>query len=91
MLYALLQRLVACRGTTCTPEAAPLWERFAGVFIKDSTVITLPRALASVGQGLGDSTGASAAVKLQVRWDFRTGQLEEPALQPARCPDRTTP
>jgi hypothetical protein len=54
-------------------------------------VIPLPRALASVWQGLGDSQGASAAVKLQVRWDLHTGQLAGPALQPARCHDRTTP
>jgi hypothetical protein len=70
-LYALLQRLVASVITTSTPEVAPLLERFAGVFIKDSTVIPLPRALASVWQGLGDSQGTSAAVKLQVCWDLR--------------------
>jgi hypothetical protein len=54
-------------------------------------VIPLPRALASVWQGLGDSQGASTAVKLQVRGDLRTGWLAGPALQPARCHDRTTP
>jgi len=53
--------------------------------------MTLPRALASVWQGLGDRRGARAAVKGQVGWNFRTGQLEGPALQPARCHDRTTP
>jgi hypothetical protein len=57
---------------------SPLLQRFAGVFIKDSTVIPLPRALASVWQGLGDSQGTSAAVKLQVRGDLRTGQLAGP-------------
>jgi hypothetical protein len=90
-LYTLLQRLVASVITTSTPEVVPLLERFAGVFIKDSTVIPLPRALASVWQGLGDSQGTSAAVKLQVRGDLRTGWLAGPALQPARCHDRTTP
>jgi hypothetical protein len=90
-LYALLQRLVASVITTSTPEVAPLLERFAGVFIKDSTVIPLPRELASVWQGLGDSQGTSAAVKLQVRGDLRSGQLAGSALQPARCHDRTTP
>jgi hypothetical protein len=70
-LYTLLQRLVASVITISTPEVAPLLERFAGVFIKDSTVIPLPRALASVWQGLGDSQGTSAAVKLQVCWDLR--------------------
>ena len=62
LLYALRQRRVACVVTICTPEVAPLLQRFASVFIKDSTVITLPRALASVWQGLGDSRSASAAV-----------------------------
>jgi hypothetical protein len=90
-LYTLLQRLVASVITTSTPEVVPMLERFAGVFIKDSTVIPLPRALASVWQGLGDSQGTSAAVKLQVRWNFGTGQLAGPALQPARCHDRATP
>jgi len=90
-LYALLQRLVACVVTTCTPEVVPLLQRFAGVFIKDSTVISLPKALATLWQGAGDSTGSTAAVKLQVRWNFSTGQLEGPTLQPARCHDRATP
>jgi hypothetical protein len=66
-------------------------ERLAGVFIKDSTVIPLPRALASVWQGLGDSQGTNAAVKLQVRGDLRSGQLAGSALQPAHCHDRTKP
>jgi hypothetical protein len=90
-LYALLQRFAERVITTCTPEVAPLLQRFAGVFIKDSTGISLPKALATLWQGAGDSTGASAAVKWQVRWNFSTGQLEGPTLQPARCHDRTTP
>jgi hypothetical protein len=77
--------------TLCTPEVAPLLQRFAGVFIKDSTVISLPKALATLWQGAGGSTGATAAVKLQVRWNFGTGQLDGPTLQPARCHDRATP
>jgi len=55
------------------------------------TLISLPKALATLWQGAGDSTGASAAIKWQVRWNFSTGQLEGPTLQPARCHDRTTP
>jgi len=45
LLYALLQRLVACVVTPCTPEVVPLLQRFAGVFIKDSTGISLPKRL----------------------------------------------
>ena len=55
------------------------------------TLISLPKALATLWQGAGDSTGASAAIKWQVRWNFSTGQLERPTLQPARCHDRATP
>jgi hypothetical protein len=88
-LYALLQRLVACVVPPCTPAVAPLLQCFAGVFIEGSPVITLPRALASVWQGLGE--GASAAVKMQVRWNFSTGQLDGPTLQPACCHDRLSP
>jgi hypothetical protein len=83
-LHAVLQRFVESVVTTCTPVVAPLLQRFAGVFIKDSTVVVLPRELASVWQGLGDCAGASAAVKLQVRWNFGTGQLDGPTLQPDR-------
>jgi hypothetical protein len=90
-LYALLQRFAERAITLGTPEVAPLLQRFAGVFIKDSTVISLPKALATLWQGAGGSTGATAAVKVQVRWNFGTGQLDEPTLQPARCHDRTTP
>jgi hypothetical protein len=82
-LYALLQRFAERVITLCTPEVAPLLQRFAGVFIKDSTVISLPKALATLWQGAGGSTGATAAVKVQVRWNFGTGQLDGPTLQPA--------
>ena len=90
-LQALLNRFVEQVITICTPASAPLLQRFEGVYIKDSTVISLPEALASVWQGVGGSAGARAAVKLQVRWNYSTGQLDGPALQPARCHDRTTP
>ena len=55
------------------------------------TLISLPKALATLWQGAGDSTGASAAIKWQVRWNFSTGQLDGLTLQPARCHDRATP
>ena len=47
-LYALLQRFAERVITLGTPEVAPLLQRFAGVFIKDSTVISLPKALATL-------------------------------------------
>jgi len=63
LLYALLQRLVACVVTTCTPEVAPLLQRFAGVFIKDSTVISLPKALATLWQGAAQAAQRRSSCK----------------------------
>jgi hypothetical protein len=83
-LYALLQRFVGRVITLCTPAVAPLLQRFAGVYIKDSTVISLPQALASLWQGAGGSAGATAAVKLQVRWKLWHGAAGR--TDPAACP-----
>lgn len=91
LMEALLQRFVAQSITCSVPDSAPLLERFEGVYIKDSTVITLPKALASVWQGLGNQMGSTAALKLQVRWHYSTGQLDGPTLQHARQHDRHTP
>ncbi|MCL6533356.1 MAG: hypothetical protein K6U12_08805 [Armatimonadetes bacterium] len=73
-MEALLQRGVAQSLACSMPDRAPLLERFEGVSIKDSTVITLPEALASVWQGLGVPAGSAAALKVQVRWHSSTGQ-----------------
>ncbi|CUU36061.1 MAG: hypothetical protein WHT28_03475 [Fimbriimonadales bacterium] len=71
-MEALLQGGVAQSLTCGVPDSAPLLERFAGVYLKESTVIT--EALASVWQGLGVPAGSAAALKLQVRWHYSTGQ-----------------
>jgi len=74
-----------------TPASIPILQRFNGVYIRDSTVITLPKELAEIWPGCGGSTGDTAAIKLQVRLNYTTGQLEGPALQPGRQSDRSTP
>ena len=72
------------------PVAIPLLERFTAVAVQDSSTIVLPDALAAVWQGCGGTTtsGTTAALKLQVRLELRTGQLEGPALQDGRASDR---
>ena len=73
------------------PAAVPVLQRFQGVFLRDSTVISLPVALAKTWPGVGGSRGATAALKLQVELDFRTGQLYGPALQSGRTQDQRSP
>lgn len=73
------------------PAAVPLLDRFAAVYVQDSTVIALPDALADGWAGCGGRVqqGTQAAVKAQVRLELRTGQLAGPELQPGRAHDQT--
>jgi len=73
--------------------AIPLLQRFKGVYLQDSSSITLPEALSEVWRGCGGSRpeGTSAALKIQVRLDLSSGELHGPLLQHGRQSDRTSP
>jgi hypothetical protein len=65
--------------------AGSLLARFNGVFLEDSTVVTLPDSLATIWAGCGGSGSASEApVKVQVRWDLLRGGLDGPHLSDGR-------
>jgi hypothetical protein len=85
VLRTAITRLIAADSV-----AIPLLERFTAVWVQDSSTIVLPEALAAVWQGCGGTTTSStaAALKLQVRLELRTGQLEGPQLQDGRASDR---
>lgn len=54
----------------------PLLRRFAGVFLLDSTTISLPPALQDRFPGCGGLPGVGqSAIKLQVLWDLLSGSL----------------
>jgi hypothetical protein len=77
---------------TADPVAIPLLQRFNGVYVHDSSTVTLPDMLAEEWAGCGGSTpGTAAALKLQVRLDLSTGALYGPLLQAGRAQDRATP
>ena len=72
--------------------AAPaLLQRFNGVHLRDSTVISLPATLAGIWPGVGNCRGATAALKLQVDLDFSSGQLQGPVLHSGRTHDTSSP
>lgn len=75
------------------PVPVPLLKRFpGGVYLLDSTTVSLPAALAADWQGCGGHAGqGEAAVKLQVQLDLLTGRLEGPLLQDGRAADGSTP
>lgn len=71
------------------PLAASLLARFTAVTVEDSTVISLPDALAECFPGCGGNrTNAKAALKAQFRWELRSGRLEGPVLHEGRASDR---
>jgi hypothetical protein len=68
------------------PAAIPLLRRFHGVYLQDSTSLSLPAELAPWLPGCGGSASA-AAVKLQVRWELTGCALEGLRWQAGRAAD----
>ncbi len=87
VVEAAVQHLIAAK-----PVAVPILQRFNGVFVLDSTTITLPDALAHIWQGCGGSTpGAAAALKIQVVWNLTTGTFQHIGLHAGRASDQRAP
>ena len=74
------------------PVVVPILQRFNGVFIQDSTTITLPEVLADLWRGCGNASGTGqAALKVQVQFDYSSGTLSQIVLQDGRAQDRNAP
>lgn len=88
----LKQVLDAAVQTVITAQAmaVPVLQRFNGVFLQDSSIITLPAALAEVWRGSGGSA-SPAGLKLQVQLNYVTGALPGLVLQHGRAQDRNAP
>lgn len=86
VLAAAVQQVIQAR-----PVASGLLARFVGVYAQDSTTVSLPAALAEVwaGCGGGHTPGdGAAALKVQVQWELRRGQLSALALEAGQMSDR---
>lgn len=71
------------------PVAVPVLQRFTGVYIKDSSTVSLPEELAHLWVGCGNGQGAgNAAVKLETSLDMVSGELDGPHLVDGRTNDR---
>jgi len=69
----------------------PLLQRFQGVYLQDSTVIALPKSLVSHWVGRRNNRSEpTASLKIQVRFDYSTGQLDGVCLQSGRESDRAS-
>ena len=91
LMERLLGRLTQVR---LEAEAAPaaLLKRFSAVIVEDSSTISLPDELAELWRGCGGSAGSSQAMlKLFVRWNVLTGDMQGPLLTQGRHADGKSP
>ena len=88
LLYGLVNEAME-QVVMAEPVAIPLLARFNGVYLEDSSIVTLPTTLAWVWAGTGGSANASkAAVKVEVGLDLLQGRLLGPLLEAGRVTDR---
>jgi hypothetical protein len=66
-------------------------EKFNGVHLRDSSTISLPATLKEIWRGSGNVNGESAALKIQVSWEYSRGALDGIFLQDGYCQDKTSP
>ncbi len=88
VLAAAVQQVVAADSATL-----PLLQRFNGVYLQDSTTITLPDELAAVWPGCGGhpAQGHQAALKVQLQFEYGSGQVLHLDLQAGRTQDKRAP
>jgi hypothetical protein len=71
--------------------ASELLQRFRGVYLQDSTVISLPDSFAQEYPGCGGGTGeTSAALKLQVQLNLANGAIKGPFPEAGKASDRAS-
>lgn len=90
-LLAQLLHTAVAQTLLGSPSRIPILQRFAGVVIRDSSIIALPAALQAVWPGVGGSAGPTAALKLQVKLEYASGQVGGPFLHAARVHDQQSP
>jgi len=82
-------------GTTIAANVVvvPILQKFTGVYIQDSTTITLPDTLADIWHGSGENAANEtvAGLKLQVQFDYSTGQMSQLIPQDGIAQDRDAP
>jgi hypothetical protein len=90
-----LQQLLSAAIREVVMAAAmsiPIIERFSGVYLLDSSTITLPNELSEVWKGLGGNSekNTGSAVKLSVILDLKSGTMYGPELSDGKAQDRSS-
>lgn len=78
-LASEFMRQVLAKGLSYLVESAGLrgnfLERFQGVYLQDSSIISLPDALQEIWRGCGNQQSKKAALKIQTVLDYQRGAL----------------
>ena len=87
-LKRVLEETISKRIMSDEPTIAVL-ERFDNVYIEDSSIVSLPEELVTEWHGCGNGTEGkgNSAIKLQVRWELKRGNLDGPHLFDGRLND----
>lgn len=73
------------------PTEIEILKRFNGVYLEDSSTISLPKEFQTEWPGVGSKHGPSAAMKLHVCMNYSTGEITGPAITDGRTHDRKSP
>jgi hypothetical protein len=88
---AFLNRLLAEALSVCRArrrEVASALDRFSAVYLLDSSIISVPEALQDIFPGSGGNASA-AAIKIQLLFDYLSGNLEHLEFVSGREPDQS--
>jgi hypothetical protein len=83
LLASVLQQALDVLRKPCRVPLK-LLEKFTGVYITDSTQISLPQSMYEIFRGNQDNS----MLKLQVTWDYLSGNLAAIELEDGRHPDQ---
>jgi len=90
-MKSVLELAVKEKVSGIAQSAFPILEKFKGVHLRDSSTVSLPGSLKEIWKGSGNSNGESAALKIQVSWEYSRGALDGIFLQAGFCQDKTSP
>lgn len=90
LMYEVLKETIA-QVVSAAPAEFKILEPFNGVYIVDSSIVQLPEALQDIwpGSGGGRKGQQNAGVKLSLRWNWQTGELQGPELHKACSHDQS--
>jgi hypothetical protein len=90
-MYQLLNKGMENCICADSPVALSILDRFEGVYLDDSSVISLPDSLKNIWEGCGGSYGANSALKIQFSYDYKKGSIRYLSIHNGKEQDKNSP